>query len=298
MSHIPVLLHEVVATLDPKPGDFVIDSTVNRGGHAQALAKRIGKRGTLLGIDWDPEAIKTLQNKKTEFPSRTHFEHGNYAEIPGILKRLALPKAQALLLDLGFSSEQVDTSGRGFSFRVPRGGEEPLDMRYNPREGKPAAEVLRTIQEQELADLIYQYGEERYSRIIAKAIALARRRKAIRTTGDLAEIIKNAVPKNYEHGRINPATRTFQALRIYINNEFGNLSSLLTHLDQCVTSGGRVAVISFHSLEDGIVKRHFQDLVKAHQAAFLIKKPLLPTREETAANPRSRSAKLRAIQLV
>ena len=294
MSHIPVLLQEVVDTIDPKPGDFVIDGTVNKGGHARALAERTGKQGTLLGVDWDPGAIALLRNEQSGFPPHTYFEHGNYADIPDILKRLALPKADGLLLDLGFSSEQVDASGRGFSFLR----EEPLDMRYDPTEGKSTAQILHDIKEQELADTIYQYGEERYARVIAKAIVLERKKKNIFTTKDLADIVRNAVPRNYERGRINPATRTFQALRIYVNNEFGNLSSLLTHLDQCVKSGGRVAVISFHSLEDGIVKRHFQNLVKAHQASFLIKKPLLPTREEATANPRSRSAKLRAIQLI
>ncbi len=296
--HTPVLLKEVVEALDPKPGAFVIDGTINGGGHAQALSEKIGKKGMLLGVDWDPGAIERLKKDETRFSSHTHFEQGNYAELPEILKRLALGKADALLLDLGFSSEQIDTSGRGFSFRSSLSGGEPLDMRYNPNEGASAAEFIHTVREKELADIIYQYGEERYSRIIAKAIVLARKKKTIRTAADLAAAVENAVPRSYERGRIHPATRTFQALRIYINHELSNLSSLLMHLDQCVTSGGRVAIISFHSLEDRIVKQHFQKLAKEKKVSLLFKKPLLPSQKEQSANPRSRSAKLRAIQLV
>ncbi len=294
MTHIPVLLQEVVEALEPKSGAFIIDGTVNGGGHAKVLAQKMGSKGTLLGIDWDPKAIARVKESGKRFPARTIFEEGNYANVPELLKKLNLGKADGLLLDLGLSSEQLTPTGRGFSFSTS----EILDMRYNPNEKVTAAQVVNGMPEKELANIIYQFGEERLSRRIAKAIVKERKHKRILTTGELARIVGAAVSKNYEKGRIHHATRTFQALRIYVNRELDNLSSLLTHLDQCVEKGGKVAVISFHSLEDRIVKQKFQELVKEGKGTLIAKKPLLPSREEISANPRSRSAKLRAIQLI
>ncbi len=294
MPHIPVLLEEVVKALEPKSGAFIIDGTVNGGGHAKVLAQKIGPKGTLLGIDWDPKAIARIKESGKRFAPRTIFEEGNYADVPQLLKRLNLGKADGLLLDLGLSSEQLTPNGRGFSFSTS----EILDMRYNPNEKVTAAQVVNSTPEKELADIIYQFGEERLSRRIAKAIVKERRRKRILTTGELARIISSVVSKNYELGRIHPATRTFQALRIYVNRELDNLSSILDHLDQCVKKGGRAAVISFHSLEDRIVKQKFQELAKEGKGTLITKKPLLPRREEMSANPRSRSAKLRVITLI
>ncbi len=292
--HIPVLLQEVVEILDPKPGEFVIDGTINDGGHAKVLAHKIGSKGTLLGIDWDPKAIGRAKESGKRFPSRTIFEEGNYADIPGFLKQRNLGKADALLLDLGLSSEQLTPTGRGFSFSTS----EILDMRYSPKEKITAAQVVNGMPEKELADIIYRFGEERLSRRIAKAIVKERRHKRILTTGELARIISSVLPAHYERGRMHPATRTFQALRIYVNRELENLSSILDHLDQCMKKGGRVAVISFHSLEDRIVKQKFQELAKEGKGTLITKKPLLPSRGEISANPRSRSAKLRAIQFI
>ncbi len=294
MIHIPVLLKEVVEILDPKPGEFVIDGTVNGGGHARVLAQKIGAKGTLLGIDWDPKAIARIKESRERFHTRTIFEEGNYAEIPKLLKQLNLGKADALLLDLGLSSEQLAPTGRGFSFSTS----EILDMRYNTNEKITAAQVVNGMPEKELADIIYRFGEERLSRRIAKAIVKERKHKRILTTGELARIVGGATSKNYEKGRIHPATRTFQALRIYVNRELENLSSILAYLDQCIKKGGKVVVISFHSLEDRIVKQKFQELAKEGRGTLITKKLLLPGREEISANPRSRSAKLRAIKLV
>lgn len=293
MSHIPVLLQEVVALLDPKPGEFFIDGTAGNGGHLAALLERVGESGKVLGIDFDPSAIGRLTEKFSAKENVT-LVNGNYANTAEILEGRHLPKADGFLLDIGFSSMQVDASGRGFSFQK----DEPLDMRYQPNEGMATAEeVVNGIGEKELADLIYQFGEERMSRQVAKAIVEHRRKRRIETTLQLAEIVKGALPRSYERGRIHPATRTFQALRIYVNGELANLERALTHIPRIVKSGGRVAVISFHSLEDRIVKNIFRDMHKEKNATLLTKKPLIAGEEELSRNPRSRSAKLRAIQV-
>ena len=287
-THEPVLLKEVLQFLDPRPKQFVIDGTVNGGGHARAILEKIMPGGTLLGVDWDAAMIaKKKPESKTE-----HYAHGNYAELPAILKKEKLGLADGLLLDLGFSSEQLAQSGRGFSF----GGasaDEPLKMTYEDSQ-TPLAELLRMLSEKELADVIYEFGGERRSRAIAKAIVMAGKQKRITTSGELAKIVRDAMPGNYEHGRIDAATRTFQALRIYANDELGNLKKLLGALHEIVKPGGRVAIISFHSLEDRIVKQAFQQGMKEKTLELLTKKPIVPTHEEEMQNPRSRSAKLRA----
>lgn len=297
--HTPVLLKEILKVLDPQPGGFFIDGTLGSGGHAKAILEKIKSRGTLLSLDWDGKNLEHFREENKEIKGKFVLIHENYANLAEILEKHRLPKADGLLLDLGFSSEQIENSGRGFSFRSPPAGGEQLDMRYNPEdEERPtAANVINSLDEKNLADIIYQYGEERFSRQIAKKIVERRRKKRILMTEDLVEIIRSAVPKSYEHGRIHPATRTFQALRIYVNNELGNLKTILEKLPGIIDEGGRVAIISFHSLEDRIVKKHFQNLVLEKKAAFINKKPIVPSREEIMNNPRSRSAKLRAIKL-
>ncbi|MEK7520528.1 MAG: 16S rRNA (cytosine(1402)-N(4))-methyltransferase RsmH, partial [Patescibacteria group bacterium] len=245
----------------------------------------------LLAVDWDAKALKRAEGG---FGGRRNIvlTRGNYADLPEILKRLELPKADGLLLDLGFSSEQL--GGRGFSFSK----DEPLIMRYDDsKSGVTAADVVNGLGEKELADVIYKFGEERFSRKIAKAIVERRRKKRIETSGDLAGIVGEALPKNYERGRIHPATRTFQALRIYVNGELENLERLLGGLEKILKSEGRVAVISFHSLEDRLVKKYFKKMEKEKNFLILTKKPVSPSPEEIRANPRSRSAKLRAAAL-
>jgi len=287
MSHIPVLLKEVVEYLNPKPGDFMIDGTIGGGGHAEEILKKIGPKGKLLGIDWDKKNIENLKSKFKDYPNAILIR-GNYADLPEILEKEKLPEADGLLIDLGFSSEQLE-SGRGFSFQK----DEVLDMRYEG-EGQTAAEIVNSLPEKDLADIFWKFGEERYSRQIAKKIVEERRRERILTTGRLAEIAKLAVPKNYEKGRINPATRIFQALRISVNDELGNLGRLLGNLEKVLKNKGRAAAISFHSLEDRMVKNFFREAKKSGKAEILTKKPITASDEEIKENPRSRSAKLRA----
>lgn len=273
MPHTPVLLQEVLELLDPKPGQFFIDGTSGAGGHSAAIKEKIGESGNLLAIDWD----KTGEN---------------YADLAEILKQKNLGKSDGLLLDLGFSSEQLG-NGRGFSFQI----DEPLLMTYDPKM-KPVKEILRDLSEQWLTDIIKNFGEERYAKEIAAAIKEALHKKLpLETTGQLAAIIKAAVPKTYERGRINPATRTFQALRIYANHELENVEQVLKDLKEIVKPGGKVAIISFHSLEDRIVKNYFRDAGKAGTLKVITKKAVQATRSEASANPRSRSAKLRVAML-
>ncbi|MCL5004602.1 MAG: 16S rRNA (cytosine(1402)-N(4))-methyltransferase RsmH [Patescibacteria group bacterium] len=302
--HTPVLLKESIAILDPKPEEFFIDGTVGSGGHSEAILEKIGPNGKLLCVDWDEKAIKNLKNFKfKDLKKNVILVNGNYANLPEILKENNLPKADGLIVDLGFSSEQL-SSGKGFSFMK----DEPLDMRYGDGE-MTAAEVINSFNEKDLADIFWKYGEERFSRQIAKKIVEERRKKRILTTFELVEIIKKAVPKFYEKGRIHPATRVFQALRIYVNRELENLETLLKNLDKIIKNKpphqtklwcggkGRVAIISFHSLEDRLVKNYFRQMAKEGLAEILTKKPITPSEEEIKNNPRSRSAKMRAIEL-
>jgi 16S rRNA (cytosine1402-N4)-methyltransferase len=289
--HEPVLLKEVLQALDPKPGAFIIDGTVDGGGHAAAILEKIMPRGMFLGIDWDKRMIAAREQKK-KYGDRERYAHANYADLPTILTEQKLGKADGLLLDLGFSSEHLARSGRGFSFGEGAAGE-PLLMTYD--DARPSvAELLRGAKEDELADIIFRFGGERLSRRIAKAIVMRERERPIVTSGELAATVRGAVPERYERGRIDPATRTFQALRIWANDELGNLSRALKDLPRVLRRGGRVAVISFHSLEDRIIKRSFQKLAKENVMNITTKKPIVPSREEIARNPRSRSAKLRA----
>lgn len=321
MTHVPVLLKEAIEILDPKPGEFIIDGTVGAGGHAAEILKKIEPGGTLLGIDWDDSAIERAKLNVKGQTSKVIFVHENYADLPEILsaygrssegrKEKNLLKADGLILDLGFSSEQLslygrspegrEKSGRGFSFLK----DEPLDMRYSisPTENgkwqtETAAEIINSYKETDLADIFYKYGEERFSRKIAKKIIEERRKERILTTGRLVEVVKMAVGKGYEKGRINPATRVFQALRIYVNKELENLETILKNLPEIIRPNGRVVIISFHSLEDRIVKNYFKQMEKEGKGKILTKKPIAASLEEIASNPRSRSAKLRAIRIM
>lgn len=280
VTHIPVLLNEVLEFTNPQPGEFFIDGTAGAGGHSKAIQERIGLSGKLLAIDWE----KTGEN---------------YADLAEILERKNLGKANGLLLDLGFSSEQIDGNlpvgkqGKGFSFQK----NEPLLMTYDANT-EPLKEILRKFTEEELAKIIKELGEERWAKKIARAIYEEERRKPIETTLALAEIIRKAVPRSYEHGRLHPATRTFMAFRIYVNHELENLKKVLGDLEKILKSGGKAAIISFHSSEDRLVKNSFRDYAKAGKMKILTKKPITATKEEIAANPRSRSAKLRVAVLL
>ncbi len=292
--HVPVLLQEVLDILDPRPGDFIIDGTVDGGGHAVAIVDAIGPTGKFLGLDLD-EAM--LADCRVRVPERRGITLAvsNYADIPEVLQREKLGKANGLLLDLGFSSEQLARSGRGFSFSEAS-REEPLLMTYDDSR-VPVRDILGSISEAELSDVLFRLGGERYARKIAHAIVLGRRKKRIMTSGDLADAVRAALPRGYERGRIDPATRTFQALRIMANGELENLKCVLASLEDILVPGGRAAIISFHSLEDRIVKQAFRAMEKESRGELLVKKPIVASRAEVLANPRSRSAKLRGIKI-
>ncbi|MBI4094497.1 MAG: 16S rRNA (cytosine(1402)-N(4))-methyltransferase RsmH [Candidatus Liptonbacteria bacterium] len=296
MQHVPVLLHEVIAYLDPRPGEFVIDATIDGGGHAREILKRIGPEGMLLGVDWDRSMIEKLTLDLRRETSRVILVHGNYADMPEILAGRKLPNADGLLADLGTSSDQLTHSGRGFSFLR----DEPLLMTYDDSR-KPVKQILRDLAEPELAEIIRTFGEERYAGRVARAIKEAVRAKRIETSGALAAVVREALPRHYERGRrregmhrIDPATRTFQALRIYANRELENLERLLQALPKIMRRGGRAAFISFHSLEDRMVKTYLRNFAGSGVAELLVKKPVRATADEHRVNPHSRSARLRA----
>lgn len=287
MPHRPVLLKEVIEFLKPKPGDFIIDGTVDGGGHAVEILKRVGASGKLLGVDWDRKMIEKLKQRA---PKNLFLVHGNYAELSAILRKKKLGKADGLLLDLGFSSEQIENSGRGFSFLK----DEPLFMTYSD-DREPVKRILKKLSEADLEKIIRELGGEKFAGRIARAV---KGRRSIETTSELAETVRSAVPRNYERGRIHPATRTFQALRIYANDELGNLEKTLENLPKILKSGGRAVVINFHSLEDRVAKNIFRELAKEEKIKILTSKPVTATEEEIKENPRSRSAKLRAVMII
>ena len=299
MDHKPVLLHEVLEALDPQPGDVIIDGTMDGGGHAAAIMEKIAPNGRFLGVDLEETMIakgqEQMANGKWPKLADAKFIHGNYADLPEILKKEKSGKADGLLLDLGFSSEQLEQSGRGFSFGADH-ADEPLLMTYDDSR-TPVRELLRSLKEEELANIIFEFGGERFSRRIAKAIVERKWKKPITTAGEFAEVVRTALPHGYERGRIDPATRTFQAFRIYANGELENLKTILGRLGDVVKIGGCVTIVSFHSLEDRIVKNAFRELTKEGKAEALYKKPVTAGEEELRENSRSRSAKLRAITI-
>lgn len=289
--HAPVLLEETIAALGLEKGDFAVDGTLGSGGHAEEILKRVGSTGRLLGVEWDERALMRARARLGD-ARNVVLVHGSYAELPAILAREKLPKADELLLDLGLSSEELEESGRGFSFLR----DEPLDMRYDPASDRPtAAELIAQLSVPKLAAMWYEYGEERQAMRLAKAIASARRKSPIRTSGALATIIEDALGRR---GRIHPATKVFMALRIAVNREFENIRAILGRLPEVVRAGGRVAVITFHSLEDRVVKHAFRALAAHGVVALLTKHVVKPSRAEILGNPRSRSAKLRVLTIL
>lgn len=300
MSHIPVLLKQVIEYLDPKPGDLVIDGTINGGGHAKEILKKISPGGTLQGIDWDENLVQGTRAELTSRESKVVLVCDNYADfLEKFASRPAPSRADGLLLDLGFSTDQLESSGRGFSFSK----DEPLIMTYSKKQ-KPVAEIIRELSEKDLSDIIFKLSGERFSRRIAKAIKATSKKERVISSQRLAEIIRYVVPKNYERGsgrtksRIDPATRTFQALRIYANDELGNLERALVKIPDVLKSHGRAVIISFHSLEDALIKDSFRKMEKDKLVKILTKKPVAPDPEEISNNPKSRSAKLRALERI
>lgn len=302
-QHIPVLVDEVLQLLDPQPGQWIADGTFGGGGHTRLLAERVaGMRtdssvhvergdlrtaGRVLALDADPAAIAAGEQGFASLPVSLFCR--SYADLPELLGELQVPAVDGILLDLGLSSDQLADPDRGFSFAH----DGPIDLRFNPHQGVPAGQLVNRLSAEHLADLIYRYGEERLSRRIARAIVAERHRQPIETASQLAEIIRRCVPGSVRRARIDPATRTFQALRIAVNEELKWLEVALNRLPDCLKPGGRLAIISFHSLEDRLVKSAFRQDDKFD---IITRKPVRPSEAEVARNPRCRSARLRVAQ--
>ncbi len=286
-GHVSVLLAETLELLAVRPGGLYVDGTVGLGGHAEAVLRASAPDGRLVGLDRDGETLERARARLAPFGERVRLEQGDYREIP---ERLAGEKADGILLDLGISSVQLDDAERGFSFQA----EGPLDMRMDRSSGETAADVVNRTRESELADLLHEYGEEPAARRIARAIAFARERKPLATTRELADVVRRAAPRSRRPG-LHPATRTFQALRIRVNRELDGLGEAFERAACCLAPGGRMAVIAFHSLEDRASKEAFRAL-SGRGFRLLTRKPVRPGEDEVRANPRARSARLRALR--
>jgi 16S rRNA (cytosine1402-N4)-methyltransferase len=306
-GHDPVLMRETLAALDVRPGQTVVDCTLGRAGHASEVAKALGPGGLLVGMDVDPRNLEFAKARLAEAPCRVRLFHANFAELGEVLAEVGVGQVDGILADLGLSTNQLFDPHYGLSFARPM----PLDMRIDPRLTRTAADLVNSMREDELADVLYELAQERYSRRISKLIAASRRISPINTTDRLAELVRSAIPKTGGARRrggapekIDPATRTFLALRIAVNREVENLAALLERAPRALrpagggnsARGGRLAVISFQSTEDRMVKQAFRSAEQAGLLKVLTKKPLTPAADELAANPRSRSAKLRAAE--
>lgn len=287
--HHSVLFQETLDALAIEAGDIVVDATVGGAGHFAAMLEKLDASGTIVGIDADQDAIERAQKKAEGAQASVHLVRDNFRNLASILDDLGIETADKVLFDLGWSSFQLSV-GRGFTFRE----DEPLLMTYgDAEEGKTAADIVNSATEEEIADIIYTYGEERFSRGIARAIVAARREESILTTGALVRAVEEGVPAWYKHRKTHPATKTFQALRIAVNDELGALREALAAALARVSLGGRIAVISFHSIEDRIVKSAFRDAAHEGQGMLVNKRPIAPSDRELMENPRARSAKLR-----
>jgi 16S rRNA (cytosine1402-N4)-methyltransferase len=291
LSHEPVLTREVLELLAPQRGGLFVDCTVGAGGHSLALLEAGATR--LIGLDRDPAALAVAAGTLKPFRDRTDLVHADFRELDAVLNARGIGSIDGAVADLGTSSMQLDGAGRGFSFQR----DEPLDMRMDTTSSRQAVDLIRDASEGELADVIYKYGEERYARRVARALVQARDRASIESTGQLADLVRRAIPRR-GWSRIDPATRTFQALRIWVNQELEGLDVFLINTLRRLAAGGRAAVIAFHSLEDRIVKHVFRAVAGAGdiRARVLTKRPVTASDEEVARNPRARSAKLRAIE--
>ncbi len=288
--HAPVLVAETMAVLAPARGGLFVDCTVGLGGHSRALLE--AGAGRVLGLDRDREALRLAAEALAGFGDRVELVHADYRDLDRVLDARGIPQVDGALADLGISSMQLAGDGRGFSFQR----DEPLDMRMDQSSGASAADLLATVEEEELANVIFRFGEERHSRRIARAITRARTQAAVATTGQLAQIVRRAIPgRGYQ--RIDPATRTFQAIRIWVNRELDGLDVFVAAAAARLAAGARLAIIAFHSLEDRIVKHTFRALAQGEAALrILTKRPIEAGDAEVDGNPRARSAKLRAIE--
>lgn len=301
--HIPVLLEEVLEGLDIKPDGIYIDGTVGGAGHSREIAKRLSEKGLLIGLDRDPDAVAVARERLAEYPAKVF--HCNYDEMKEVLNSLGIDAANGILMDLGVSSHQLDTGERGFSYHV----DAPLDMRMS-QTGLSAEELVNTWPESAIAKILFEYGEEKFARSIAAKIVKAREAEPIKTTMQLAELVKSSVPQKVRREK-NPCKKTFQAIRIAVNGEFEHLEKGLESAFGCLKPGGRLAVITFHSLEDRIVKKQFAKWCQGcicppdfpqcvcgrePEGRLVNRKPLMASDSELAVNNRSRSAKLRVIE--
>jgi len=308
-EHKPVLLNEVIQHLGCTPGKLFVDGTVGGGGHARAILEKTAPDGRLIGIDWDESALARARFNLKSYSQRLVLVRDNFARMGSILAQLQIQAVDGILLDLGLSSFQVDEAARGFSFSQPG----PLDMRMDTRRKTTAADLINTFREEELAELIREFGEERWSRRIARKIIRARAEETIDTTERLAAEVVAAIPRDKRSRQRHPATRTFQALRLAVNQEIDNLRIFLQNALGWLQPGARLAVISFHSLEDRLVKQTFTNWALPCRcptqlplcrcegvplARLVFKKPLVPTPEEIAANPRARSGRLRLVEKI
>ncbi len=284
-NHIPVMLDPVVDLLAPRPGGRYIDATVGAGGHTGAILRASAPTGRVLGLDADPKALDVARSNLASLGDRVTLRHSNFSNVASVAAEVGFVPVDGVLLDLGLSSMQLGDPARGFSFSSPGA----LDMRFDPQAPISAADLVNSLSEKQLADIIFEYGEEHASRRIAHAIVQAR---PITMAAELAAVIERAVGRR---GRIHPATRTFQALRIAVNRELDVLQEALPQIVQLLAPGGRVVIITFHSLEDRIVKNWFRE---SKDVRVLTKHPIRPTRDEQLSNPRSRSAKLRAAERI
>ncbi len=292
--HVPVLLQETIEGLDLHEGDFVFDGTVGLGGHSEEILKHIGNGGVYIGTDEDAQALTYAKERLAKYPALKVFIEENFRNLDRVLDDAGYPQVDKILLDIGLSNLQIEGSGRGFSFKR----DEPLLMTFRTTQldgDLTAREIVNEWAVDSLTDIITGYGEERFAWRIANAIVFARKTKPIETTVELAEIIKNAVPIFARFGKTHPATKTFQAIRISVNDELGALRDGLTKGFARLVPGGRMAVISFHSLEDRIVKEFFKKQSVEGLGTVMTKKPVVPSDNETRRNPKSRSAKLRII---
>ena len=281
--HVAVLPHESIELLDPRPGETWVDATVGGGAHARLIAERVGRTGRVVGLDQDSGMLERAKVRLEGLP--VSLVHANFDQLNAALTSLGIREIDGLLADLGFASDQMDEANRGLSFQQ----DGPLDMRLDPTAGETAADLVARLSDYDLAKIFYEFGEERHSRRVARKIVETRKQSPIRTTRQLADLVRSCVPR--EKGRnFDPATRVFQALRIAVNDELGSLERLLAQLPRVVKPGGRVGIISFHSLEDRRVKHAFQD---RDTWAPVTKKPVTASDDEVRDNPRARSAKLR-----
>ncbi len=291
LQHIPVLVEEVMTFLRCEAGRTYVDATLGGGGHASEILKRTAPDGVLFGMEWDEDALFEATRTLKPFGDRVRIFRENFIQLPDLMKDGSV---DGILLDLGLSSIQLEKEGRGFSFR----GDSPLDMRMDQRLDQTAADLVNRLSLEELEYILSHYGEERWARRIARAVVQEREREPIRTTEALRRVVYRAIPKRFHSRRIDPATRTFQALRIKVNEELENLKKILDAGWKILKRGGRICVISFHSLEDRMVKETFRKLEKEGEMRILTKKPVTPSEEEQERNPRSRSAKLRCAERI